>query len=318
VKKLILLSIIFNTAYCYTMKRQLVHKQEPCNQKKIKLTSSLTTLSITPSLPILPQEIVNIMFDMVVHNLPTKKPREAATTIRALAVTTKAFNAKINNPDFSDYLIKHNASRFFCSHESIAKFLATKQAIERLKLQYELKKLCKNLSNEIVSKKLADLLEKKVDLEFTYNDKGLQKTPLMLAMTRNSWMFLLLLKNKANINTRNAYGTTILHMAATYPVQLSAIEHIITRPDLLIDQQNNRGETALLHSLKNRRLANITLHFTNLIELLLTKADPAMIDKEGNSPFSIAKELRNNRLIEAIDRALERKNAQLLVTTRQI
>jgi len=307
-KKLILLSLMVSAAHCHAMKRQLVHTQQAYNQKRRK---------ITPALPVLPQDMLKIVFNMAIHNLDTKKPREAARTVRTLAVTNKALNKKINAPDFSDNLIHKLSFRFSCSHESIARFLATKQAKKRLKLQYELKNLCKDSSSMITSKSLYTLIEKKVDLDFTFNDCGLQKTALMISIHRNTWTFVLLLESNANINTRNSHGMTLLHCAASLPIQLSALEKIIARPTLQVDQQNNRGETALLYSLKDRRKTHITYDFIRFISQLLEKADPEIVDKQGDSPLFIAKELDNYRIIELIHQAIEKKHAQPKQITAQ-
>jgi hypothetical protein len=298
-KRLIIVCILLSSIFNYGMKRQIIYKQEPYNHKKRKFEKPLI---------ILPQDMRNIIFDIITHNPDTRKPREAAKTIRALSVTCKTLNAKINTPSFSDSLINHLSFKYGCSHESICKFLSTKQAKERLMLQSHLKTFCVIKSYNIVTlETLNSLIEKGIDLEFIYNHKGFQKTALMISIDTDVSAFKLLIEANANINGYNTHGMTLLHFISIYPMSLQ-IYHIIAKPNLNFNQQNIRGETALLRCLKNRRKSHITNHFIDYIDLLLTKIDPEIVDKQGISPLVIAQELDSYRILQAIDRAIQRKH----------
>jgi hypothetical protein len=129
IKKLFFLSLIICTPQSYAMKRsakdlEITIFQENCANYELV------------------EDAQNIILDFLIHNSFEKKPKIATYTFNSLAVTNKRINALINKPEFSDNLIKNFAQRFYCSHESIARFLHTKQAKTQLALQYELKHLC--------------------------------------------------------------------------------------------------------------------------------------------------------------------------------
>jgi len=78
---------------------------------------------------------------------------------------------------------------------------------------------------------------------------------------------------------------------------------------LIINQQNNRGETALLHCLIKRKayyLAGKT--FISIVQELLERgADPELGNKEGITPLMAAYDLKNDVVIDLIKQAIQNK-----------
>ena len=118
----------------------------------------------------LPTELQTIVVTFVFEGPLTKKPKKAANTVRNLSQINKDFYQKINSPVFSDTLIEKYSQRFLCSQESIARFLHTPQAKNRLTLQRTLKDLCfSRYSKLVIQKKLTKLINQGINLEFTYS-----------------------------------------------------------------------------------------------------------------------------------------------------
>src|ERR1700693_5083219 len=121
---------------------------------------------------LLPSELHNVIIDSI-KNI-TRKPKEATRTINAFSRTNKHFNTLINKQQFTNTLINDFAHKFYCSHETIANFLHTKQAKAQRTLQNKLRALCTsssslyfNLSIQTKTDKLNKLIEGGVNLEFT-------------------------------------------------------------------------------------------------------------------------------------------------------
>ncbi len=210
---------------------------------------------IIPLFKELPQEVGQTIFNFII----TPKPKETVPIITHL---TQTFYIGINTPETSDRLIKILAQKYYCSHESISKFLRTKQAKQRYKLQRTLKELCCYEQDHNLSAKLDELISEGVDLEFTYNHDRHQKTPLMITSNYNNNMFEYLLKRKANINGCNSYGMTMLHFATHRPKR--CFIKFIEYPGIAFNQQDKHHKTALLYSIIRRKDPADT-HFITMI-----------------------------------------------------
>jgi hypothetical protein len=269
-------------------------------------------------------EIQDLIINFLTHNTIEKKPKDAAYPVNALARTNKRINALINNPNFSDSLINAFAQKFYCSHETIARYLATQQAQKRLLLQYELKDMCNFRTfghdsmtvKNWMSKSLDRLITQKIDLEFTFNHHSSRhtiiQTPLITSVRHNTIMFFTLLEKGANINGCTSHDLTPLGAALEYPIDPLKYKIILKHPGIAINQQNKRGETALLHCLLRRQRLpahlRINHFFIQVIANLLTAgADPELANKAGVTSLMAAKELKDDELIRIIENAIEQK-----------
>jgi len=232
-------------------------------------------------------------------------------------MTNHYLNQQINKQSFSDDIIDNIASKFFCSHATIARFLNTPASRKRLHLQYQLKQLCCHPYNLTTSNQLDTLIRRGANLEFTYSHSNIQKTALMICTFNKNDVCPLLLEKGADINGCNAHGWSALTLAATFPISIGILRKLINHPDININKQNNRGETALLKTIidrKNRHVGpafHIGPAFMDTIRLLLgAKADPELADRNGLTPLIAAKKLGNQEVIELIDNAITQKHAQ--------
>lgn len=268
--------------------------------------------------PSLPQDMQNIVLNFVTNNTTESKPKNATETVNALAQTNKALNKIINEQNFSDKLIKNFANRFFCSQETIAKYLQTAQSKERLFLQYDLKNLCTHPKNKkILSRSLNQLIAKGVDLEFTYNHEHIHKTALMICAKNNRNMFSLLLEKGVDINNGNVYGITTLHLASSYPVDSSLVDVLISYRNLDINRQTKNGKTALLLCLIDRLKRSVVVGFINTIVVLLKAGvDPELADNRGCTPLAVAQKLGNQRIVLLIQNAITEKHSKQLTNTQ--
>src|SRR6266852_2358706 len=135
-------------------------------------------------------EVQNIIIDFCTHHTIAKKPKDATYRVYALSYTNKNLHTKINEPEFSDNLIDTFAYKFYCSHETIAKYLGTEAAKERLSVQLELKNLI--MYNSFIPKcitcNLQQLQQEGLNLDFTYNyetfcHSSMPKTALMMLVS---------------------------------------------------------------------------------------------------------------------------------------
>jgi len=312
-KKLFLFILAVSILQSHAMKRS--------HNKRQKTASSISF----PDYALWPLDIRTVIIDFSTNNTIAKKPKDAAHTVNALARTNKSLNALINNQQFSDNLIKNIARKFYCSHETIARFLHTQQSKQRLRLQDQLKTLCTTpnivtqnfKTKSTISQTLDRLIIQNVDLEFTYNHRLLQKTPLMISTDCNiNTMFPYLLKKGAKINNANSHGLTALKLATDYPINSPTYKILLAQPELTINQQSRHGESALLRCLIRRRQTprnmQITQAFITMIkEFLNAGADSELANNDGLTPFEAAKLLANEELLIIIQDAIDKKN-QLL------
>jgi hypothetical protein len=259
---------------------------------------------------LLPPEIQFNIILFATDKTSIKKPKEATKIVSTLTQINKQFNIDINDPKFSDNIIKNFAHKYRCSHETIARYLHTYQTQKRLALQYELKQLCCRKEDDNLFLKLGKLLTDNIDLEFTYSHYAEHKTPLMIAMNYNNNMFEYLLNYGANINGCNTHGNTALHLAASDPINEHYCILLITNPTIAINQQNKRGESALLRSLTHKK-GSSNRTFTTIIKNFLNYGtDPELTDKKGLTPLAAAKKLRKKyKIIELIKAAIRQKHA---------
>jgi hypothetical protein len=259
---------------------------------------------------ILPPEIQLDIILFATNKTSVEKPKEATKIVRTLTQINKQFNIDINDPQFSDNLINNFAHKYLCPHETIARYLHTYQTQKRLALQYQLKQLCCCTEDNNLFLKLGKLLTDNIDLEFTYTHYSQQKTPLMIAMSYDNNMFEYLLNYGANINGYNTHGNTALHIATSDPINRDYCMLLITNPTIAINQQNKRGESALLRSLTHKKGAVNRTFITTIRSLLNVSSDPELTDKKSLTPLEAAKKLRKkDKIIELIKAAIKQKHA---------
>ena len=71
---------------------------------------------------LLPPEIQFNIILFATDKTSVKKPKEATKIVSTLTQINKQFNIDINDPKFSDNLIKNFAHKYRCSHETIGIF----------------------------------------------------------------------------------------------------------------------------------------------------------------------------------------------------
>jgi len=128
---------------------------------------------------------------------------------------------------------------------------------------------------------------------------------------------LFLLNHGANINTKNAYGSTALHIASAHGY--THIVKLLLAYNANINERNNNGATALSHAFNNHQLSIVHLllsqsdidatqswedkqtllhriiinsqydhdRYKEIIDLILQKNDINALDVYGNSPLSL-------------------------------
>ena len=253
----------------------------------------------------LPPELQKLIICFAAAPTGERKPRLAAKTVNALALTHRLSNKVINDPTFSDQLIKDFAHKYCCPQETVARFLQTEASRKRLALQDKLRTLCFFNNDAIIKQQAGILIRDGVDLEFTYHHHGCQQTVLMISLSYRNCMFELLLENGANVN---GHSWSPLHIAAVAPSRCQHLPKLIDHPSLDINKQNGRGETPLLRSLIEVQKQLLDLSSLNLIiELLEKGADPEIPNKRGLTPARMAQYTRNAQLITLIDDAIAKK-----------
>lgn len=299
--RLILLTLIIFTAQAHAMKQKIVLH----NDTKIQQTEPFDYVSLVP-------EIQSIVIDFATNNTTAKTLKEATQTINALAQTNKEFNILINEQLFSDNLIKKFATKFYCSHETIAKFLCTQQATQRLNLQCKFKHLCCT-QRKILPTQLSELITQHIDLEFIYDDGSSHKTPLMMSVRRyKNDIFNFLMTKNVNINNCNANGLTVLAFTTEWKSRPSCLDQILAHPQLNINQQDKYGTGALLHCLINRKNHPVTSVFIAIVEKLLKAgANPELANNNALTPLTAATNLDNHQLITIIAQAIKEKHQSM-------
>lgn len=254
------------------------------------------------------KEIQDIVIDFCTIYTVAKTPKDATLRVHALSHTKKTFHTKINDLKFSDNLINIFASKFYCSHETIARYLNTKAAQERLSIQLKLKNSIEN-SFWIPNFRfhLQQLQQEDINFNFTYNYvtpylSSMPKTVLMILIslescTQRHKIFEWLLENKANINATNSHGLTALHFTSEHLRPLDYYNKILTHSDVKINQQNKYGENPLLYCLLKKKKDQINYPVITALEnMLKAGADPYMHNKYGIHAFSVVKRLKDERL----------------------
>jgi|GEM_PF-2177338 len=260
---------------------------------------------------ILPTEMQLTIIDFYTNKTTTKTPQEACKEIRNLIVVNRHLEKLINNPLFTQRLINDLSLKYCCSHESIAQLLQTKQSTIQFQSQAELKNIC----YPIKQKKIATITDrlnvlKNINFNFTYNNRDYQATALMMAISYNNKpLFKKLIEHKADPHATNASGNSILH----HTVRLKSKNHtcdflnnILTIiPQININQRNKEGETPLLYLLRctKKKPHEISEIVKQLID---NGADVTTADKKGNTPLIIAKNLKNEAIINYIQQELDR------------
>lgn len=259
----------------------------------------------------LPVEIQYLIIYFATNHLAVKKPKEATQIIRNLSKTSNNINAIINTPKFNVNLINNLAHTYKCSHQSIAQFLSTQQSKKQLALQHQLKQLCRIEQDINLLPKLNELVSQGIDLEFTYNYYPCHKTPLMIAMDYDNNMFEYLITHGANINGCNLHGATVLHLAVSKPVNKYYIARLATSPAIAINQQNCRGENALLHCLTRKNLPTNRLLTAIVRTLLKAGIDPENSNRRQKelNPLTAAQDLGYQPIISILEKALEEKHS---------
>ena len=133
--------------------------------------------------------------------------------INSLAQVNKELNALINDPKFYRNMSRNLATRFGVSNEEVAKALQTEQAKREWALQQHLRDLCfneKNLHTNQIVVAFIQLMQKNVDLNFTYKNTD---APLMIAIYTNPDLASALIESGADLNVTDRDGNTPL-MAA--------------------------------------------------------------------------------------------------------
>jgi ankyrin repeat protein len=115
----------------------------------------------------------------------------------------------------------------------------------------------------------------------------------------------------ADINGCNSIGWTVLKLLSRYPIKYDYFYKLITHPKLNINQQDKHGGTALLACLINRQNYHVNITFINaIVDLLNANADPELPNKKGLTPLNAAKNLDDQRIIDFIEKAIEKKHTQ--------
>lgn len=268
----------------------------------------------------LPMEIQVTIIQLFSKSCTDKTPKEAGTTINALAQTNKQLNKLINNPEFNLELIKNRAKQFNVSDVLVAKTFQTQASKVQLKIQLVLAKIMKELIEEQENynalARLNKLLQKfelkdnvyTVDLDFTYrwNQESQEySSPLMHAVKHSNKFLVTYLVNKgANINQAGFNGKTPL-MYADDP---EIITFLTEQTNLNINQQDAGGNTALLRAIQNyfpedeeHKDQNIAVIQT----LLDDGANPTIANNNGDTPLQAAQATGDEEVIDLIQQEID-------------
>lgn len=111
--------------------------------------------------------------------------------------------------------------------------------------------------------------------------------------TARAQMFSTLLEQKADINTRDAFGDTPLHDAACYAVYNTAPLSLLLESKADINTQNNDLETPLHQAAFNKNTYTV-------IWLINNKAALDMPNKNGSTPLDFAMQQQHTGLIKIL------------------
>jgi hypothetical protein len=313
--------IVFLFLSLFIVNTHAMKRKRPAHKKDILTMQTVKKQRIKKKdfLSTIPSEIQDIIIGFIAARGHGKKATFAAQTIGNLSYVNKAYYEKINRDN--EKIIALVSSNFLCPKENITFRMATTASLKKFELQNELKYLC-CLQREVPEKYLIELIEKGVDLEFTYTHYNMQQTPLMMSLYYSNNMYDLLLKHKANINGCNAHGWTIAHLAMhhRYAIGYTSFENIISNKEVDLNKKNKRGNTPLLVLLDKLSPLSIIIsdNILRLMHLLKAGADPEIPGKQRNpdkparTPLEIALQMKNVDIINAMIDAIDAKKARLL------
>jgi len=255
----------------------------------------------------LPKDIQNQIIELTSLYSTAESIDIAARTINSLAQVNKELNQKINDPKFCLQLIKHLSEKFGLSNEVVAKKLHTQEAKRRLALQKELSNVCKFAFAKNIEP-IKKLYENGADLEFTYEMPLLAPTPLMLFIYKPSSIEEIsaqknleqLLTLPININQAEPkQGKTALMLACRAFYQAWAITPLLNNPNIAINQQDHKGNTALMVYLTSGEELSEQI----LKNFITAGADPSLANFAGKTPLQELLQV-NPHITEAVNNYL--------------
>jgi hypothetical protein len=314
--------------------------EKPIQSIQAPLVGQLPTLPLlTHAEPKLPQDMQKLISQLIYTGQPAESLGDAAQRINRLGQVNKEFNEILNDPKTCLRIIKELAKRFNCSDYQACGVLQTLESERRLKLQHSLFDLCASLTSVNDMTTLKNLLIKGVDLDFTYdfeiptfqvvgndvieNSESIEVTPLMLSIIKINPNLLFgeseipivnrihqLIESGADINATNKQGLTAL-MFAALTRNIAATKKLCSYDDLIIDQQDSSGNTALIYSLLQTRYHRARTIFRGItIYILNASADPELANSNGKTPLTIAgHHLIKNDIEAAINKKKSAKTA---------
>lgn len=256
----------------------------------------------------LPEDVVKVI---VLVNLEEEAQsiRSSMQIIADLSSVNKKLHELFNNPQFCLNLIKRFSSRYNLSNELVCKQFPTESAHKRNIIQKSLYALCQ--IEDPSANHFKDLLQSGADLQYTYGDGQTFKTPLIVALEKNSHAASFIIKElqdkKIVFNKPNVHGETPLMLAAQNN-NISVIRLLCTIDPSNINHQDAQGNTAFMQCLMqisgkdNLEIAqtiNTLLHFG---------ADPEIANNDGLTPLDVAKIRKNDVLVALVESAIEFKN----------
>ncbi|HLC07451.1 MAG TPA: ankyrin repeat domain-containing protein [Candidatus Babeliales bacterium] len=251
----------------------------------------------------LPKELQNTIKVLLLTGATAKTLNEVAFTITSLAQVNRELNELINGPTFCLQIIKSLSKRFDCPDFDVCLALQIKQAKSQYELQKKLLDLCIQ-QKEPNQQRFALLCYQGVDLEFTYSYDNHIATPLMIASLNNNFMIGYLLNAGANVNQSNPDGITALMLTSQEDTTRLAMNRLIISPDIVINQQDKAGNTALMYALINND------NIKNLQRLLDKKADPELPNSAGITPLMAAQQTGDKAIITLIQNAIDTKHGR--------
>ena len=171
---------------------------------------------------------------------------EAAKTIQSLSLTDKRLNAMINDPQFCQQLIKNLAQKYNSTEKLAAQALNIPQAKYLLQLPQQFLNAIKNRDSDTVQ----NLAKYVINMDVSFISSSLwDQPPLVVAAqyAQNSCDIInILLNHGYNINlpSQNTGRTALMEAIIAY--DKNTTECLLNNPHIVIDQQDNRGFTALM------------------------------------------------------------------------
>ena len=240
---------------------------------------------------------------------PYKSLEEAVSTLKSLIYTNKFLERFINDDKRTLELIKKLSQQFDCSNMEAAGCLGTKAAVKRFVLQTGFfDKLI--LSNFNIS--YANLLKKKgLDVNFsTFFDFELPQFPLLRALYQGEiqaaeW----LIENGADINaltTRNQNAV----MLVIPNLNMALIDKFLDHPAFNVHHKDSSGDTLLHYCFYSNQNIKFDSHkdeiecrYKIVQKLLNKKADPTLVNHRARTALDLARELKDQSLIDLMEKA---------------